>query len=114
MRIRVGVALTTGALAAVGAVGLIGTLPASAGTPAGVSASESPSASPSSSTDVPTVISADEAKAIALAASGGGTITKFEFKGEHGEYRVEIQNGRTRHKLRIDAYTGKITRHDVN
>ncbi|MET0492142.1 MAG: PepSY domain-containing protein [Actinoplanes sp.] len=114
MRIRVGVALTTGALAAVGAVGLIGTLPASAGVPSGVSAGGSPSASPSPSTDVPAVITADEAKAIALTASGGGTITKFEFKDEHGEYRVEIQNGRTRHKLRIDAYTGEITRHDVN
>ena len=74
----------------------------------------SPSPSPSPSTEVPAIISADEAKAIALAASGGGTITKFEFKDDHAEYRVEIQNGRTRHKLRIDAYTGEITRHDVN
>ena len=65
----------------------------------------------------PTIISADQAKAIALAASSGGTITKFELKDEHSnkpEYRIELQNGRVRHKFRIDAFTGEITRHDVN
>jgi uncharacterized membrane protein YkoI len=62
------------------------------------------------------IISADQARAIALAASGGGTITKLELKGHGGdnpEYRVEIQNGRTEHKIRLDAITGKITRHDI-
>ncbi|WP_067500056.1 PepSY domain-containing protein [Actinoplanes sp. TFC3] len=75
-----------------------------------------PSASPSAPPSAPVIISADQAKAIALAASGGGTITKFELKDErsdHPEYRVEITNGRTEHKIRINAFTGVITRHDV-
>ncbi|MFG1604655.1 PepSY domain-containing protein [Actinoplanes sp. NPDC049265] len=58
-------------------------------------------------------ITADEAKAIALEASGGGTITKFELKSEHAEYRVEIRNGRFEHRIRLDAVTGEITRHDI-
>jgi uncharacterized membrane protein YkoI len=58
-------------------------------------------------------ITADQAKAIALEASGGGTITKFELKAEHAEYRVEIRNGRVEHKIRLDAVTGEITRHDI-
>ncbi|AGL17608.1 PepSY domain-containing protein [Actinoplanes sp. N902-109] len=93
---------------------------ASPSSSAAPSTSASPSAPPSSSTppspsngpSAPSIISADQAKAIALAASGGGTITKFEFK-DGNEYRVEITNGRTEHKIRINAFTGVITRHDV-
>jgi hypothetical protein len=59
------------------------------------------------------LITADQAKVIALEASGGGTITKFELKSQHAEYRVEIQNGRLEHRIRLDAVTGEITRHDI-
>ncbi|GAA3634681.1 hypothetical protein GCM10022223_61310 [Kineosporia mesophila] len=73
---------------------------------------ETPTATPS-----PTIITADQARAIALTAAGGGTITKFELKDEHSdkaEYRIELTNGKVRHKFRIDAFTGEITRHDIN
>jgi hypothetical protein len=86
-------------------------------TPSGTaSPSPSASASPSVPPSAPAVIGADRARAIALAASGGGTITKFELKDEHSarpEYRVEIDRGRDEHRIRIDAITGVITRHDI-
>ncbi|GLZ01859.1 PepSY domain-containing protein [Actinoplanes sp. NBRC 103695] len=93
---------------AVGAFVLVGV----AGTASAASAAVAPQAGPSS-TYAAEIITADEAKAIALEASGGGTITKFEFKEGHSEYRVEIQNGRLEHRIRLDAATGEITRHDI-
>ena len=76
-----------------------------------VSPSVTPPASPS--VTPPAIITAEQARSIALAASGGGTVTKFEFKDDHREYRVEIRNGRVEHRIRIDAVSGRITRHDV-
>ena len=80
-----------------------------------VTPTTSPSPTPTVSPSVtpPAVITAEQARSIALAASGGGTVTKFELKDDHREYRVEIRNGRVEHRIRIDAVSGRITRHDV-
>ncbi|WP_305786795.1 PepSY domain-containing protein [Symbioplanes lichenis] len=91
-------------------------LPGTSGTPVTPGVPTAPGGGAPGVPAGPAIITADEAKAIALTASGGGTITKFELKDEnsdHPEYRAEIRNGRTEHKLRIDARTGVITRHDI-
>ncbi|MGB3924869.1 MAG: PepSY domain-containing protein [Caldicoprobacterales bacterium] len=54
---------------------------------------------------------ADEAKAIALRKTGGGTIVEFE--SDDDEYEVEIKIDGKKYKVEIDAYTGKILDYEI-
>jgi uncharacterized membrane protein YkoI len=105
MRKNVARVLVVGAFVVAGVAGAAGA--------ASAAVTHAPALASSVSVTAEEFITADQAKAIALEASGGGTITKFELKSEHQEYRVEIRNGRLEHRIRLDAVTGEITRHDI-
>lgn len=55
-------------------------------------------------------ISADQAKAIALELTGGGTIIEFE---ADDEYEIEIKSKDKKYEIEIDAYTGKVLDFEV-
>lgn len=59
------------------------------------------------------IISADKAKSIALGLANG-TITDFELDEDHGrlKYEIEIKANGIEHEIKIDAYTGKILKHE--
>lgn len=58
-------------------------------------------------------ITAERAREIALAETGGGTVTKCELDFEHGRkvYEIEIINGNTKHELEIGAAEARIYEH---
>lgn len=57
-----------------------------------------------------TKITAERAKEIALAKTGGGTVIKCEFDYDDGRavYEIEIRNGRTEYEMNIGAEDGSI------
>ncbi|WP_052131640.1 PepSY domain-containing protein [Planococcus sp. CAU13] len=62
------------------------------------------------------LISAEQAKDIALRESGGGTIVEFELDNDDGRqyYEIEIVNGQTEYELEIDAAYGSITEFELD
>ena len=61
------------------------------------------------------LISADEAKSIALALTEGGTIIEIELeiKKDKAEYEIEIMKDNKTYEIEIDAYTGKVLDFDI-
>ena len=59
-------------------------------------------------------VSAEQARARALSAVGGGRVTKIEAETEHGRpvWEVEVIHDGVEHDLDIDRETGAITDHD--
>ncbi|HZK37983.1 MAG TPA: PepSY domain-containing protein [Clostridia bacterium] len=61
------------------------------------------------------LISADEAKSIALALTEGGTIIEIELeiKKDKAEYEIEIMKDNKTYEIEIDAYSGRVLDFDV-
>jgi uncharacterized membrane protein YkoI len=55
-------------------------------------------------------IPVDRAREIAVAAVGGGEVTKVESELEHGrlQWKVDVRSSGTTHEVRIDAATGDV------
>ena len=84
-------------------------VPASAGT--GAPSGSAPSGSaPSGSAASAATISADEARAIALEAVGGGEVVETERDDEDGKqvWEVEVRAGADEHDVDIDAVGGQV------
>jgi len=62
------------------------------------------------------IISAERAKEIALAKTGGGTVVKCKLDYEDGRqvYEIEIIDGRVEYEMDIGATDGKIYEYDVD
>ncbi len=76
-----------------------------------------PSTTPSAAPAPGEPIGPDGARAAALAAVGGGVVTELEADREDGgrvEWEVEVTDGATRHKLRIDGITGEVLEREVD
>jgi uncharacterized membrane protein YkoI len=56
-------------------------------------------------------ITGEQARAIALQLTGGGSITEFEFDDD--EYEIEIKANGKEYEIEIDAYTGKVLDFEV-
>jgi uncharacterized membrane protein YkoI len=61
-------------------------------------------------------ISAAEARRIALAEVGGGTVTKTEAEFEHGfsTWKVEVVRGGVEHDIYVDRATGTVIKADAD
>lgn len=61
-------------------------------------------------------LSYDQARATALKAVGGGTVTDIDFDVERGRsiYEVEVYHNNLEYELKIDANTGAIIRKKVD
>lgn len=57
-----------------------------------------------------TLITAEQAKQIALDRAGGGEIYKFELDHKHGRnvYEIDLVNAETRYEVDVDAQTGTV------
>lgn len=63
-------------------------------------------------------ISAEQAKAIAIKAVGGGIVVDIDFdtsaRYKGGYYDVEVQKDRTTYDVKIDANTGKVIKKKID
>lgn len=61
------------------------------------------------------IISADKAKSIALGLANG-KITDFDLDEDDGrlKYEIEIEAKGVEHEIEIDAYTGKVLKHEID
>lgn len=63
-------------------------------------------------------VSADQAKAIAIKAVGGGVVVDIDFdtstRYKGGYYDVEVQNGATKYDIKVDANTGKVIKKKID
>ncbi|BCJ63331.1 PepSY domain-containing protein [Polymorphospora rubra] len=77
--------------------------------PTNGSPTNSPTGSPTSGGDA---VSAERAKEIALARTGGGTVEEVERDREHGRpvWEVEIDKGKVEYEVYVDRETGEIVK----
>jgi uncharacterized membrane protein YkoI len=83
------------------------------------SAAPAPSAPPAPAPSAPpaaSYITYDQAKEIAIATVGGGTVRDIELDFERGVavYEVEVKLNRVEHELKIDAISGEVLRHKID
>jgi uncharacterized membrane protein YkoI len=79
----------------------------------GVDDSAGPSASSSSSASGGSALTAEQAKAIAVRAAGGGRVESIERETEHGRlvWDADVIVDGVEHDIDVDAATGEVTRH---
>lgn len=63
-------------------------------------------------------ISSAQAQKIAIEAVGGGVVVDIDFdtspRYQDGYYEVEVQNGKTKYDVKIDAGTGKVIKKKID
>jgi hypothetical protein len=75
-----------------------------------------PEASATTGTGDAATVSAEQARAIAVRAAGGGRVTKVERDTEHGRavWDVEVRDGAVEHDIDVDRRTGAVLRHETD
>lgn len=76
---------------------------------------DSTSSASQSQASAATEISAEQAKEIALARAGGGSVTKCKLDYENGKqvYEIEIVNGNKKYEMDVGVYDSQITDYEV-